>query len=107
MKQIYPRVSMFNLLVIGWVIILHGYLWHLIQSKLNLSHIFADPRIIPAKIQKFYFEPVDLPAFLQHNETNIPKILHQTWKTKDLPPNFLRWRLSWLRNHPHWQHHLW
>ncbi len=32
----------------------------------------------------------------------IPKIIHQTWKTSDLPPLFARCRRSWLRRHPSW-----
>jgi inositol phosphorylceramide mannosyltransferase catalytic subunit len=33
----------------------------------------------------------------------IPKILHQTWKTKDLPVAFERFRQTWLRHHPDWE----
>ena len=81
----------------------------MVQSEFNLSHLFADHKIIPNKMIKFYFEPVTLPAFEPRstNDVHIPKILHQTWKTKSLPPNFLRWRHSWLRHHGGWQHHLW
>ncbi|MGH6982000.1 MAG: glycosyltransferase family 32 protein [Stellaceae bacterium] len=34
---------------------------------------------------------------------DIPKILHQTWRSADLPPRFARWRQSWLDLHPHWE----
>eukprot|EP00835_Amoeboradix_gromovi_P006750 NODE_870_length_3547_cov_0.466357.p1 type:complete len:348 gc:universal NODE_870_length_3547_cov_0.466357:2477-1434(-) len=97
---------MVNLLVVFWIIYLHSYLWFLIQKEFNLSHLFADPSIIPDKMIKFYFEPAELPSF-EIKTDQIPNILHQTWKTQSLPPNFLRWRHSWLRNHPHWQHNLW
>ena len=30
-----------------------------------------------------------------HNKMSIPKIIHQTWKTKDLPENFKKWSDSW------------
>ena len=35
-------------------------------------------------------------------QTTIPLLLHQTWKTRDVPLKFQQWRQSWLRNHPHW-----
>jgi hypothetical protein len=37
----------------------------------------------------------------------IPRIIHQTWKTADVPPRFAAWRESWARLHPGWQHRLW
>ena len=33
----------------------------------------------------------------------IPKILHQTWKTRELPPEFAAFRRTWLRCHPDWE----
>jgi len=35
---------------------------------------------------------------------DIPKILHQTWRSADLPPQFARWRRTWLDLHPDWEH---
>ncbi len=37
----------------------------------------------------------------------IPKIIHQTWKTDDLPDDYSRYRKTVRRNHPDWQHRLW
>jgi inositol phosphorylceramide mannosyltransferase catalytic subunit len=34
----------------------------------------------------------------------IPRILHQTWRTADLPMPYAGWRASWIRNHPAWDH---
>jgi mannosyltransferase OCH1-like enzyme len=34
---------------------------------------------------------------------SIPRILHQTWKTREVPAEFLRFRESWRRRHPHWE----
>lgn len=36
----------------------------------------------------------------------IPKIIHQTWKTTDLPPAFKRWSQSWKDCLPDWEHKL-
>jgi mannosyltransferase OCH1-like enzyme len=34
----------------------------------------------------------------------IPRILHQTWRTAELPPLFRRCRDGWLARHPAWEH---
>ena len=36
----------------------------------------------------------------------IPKILHQTWRTVDLPPPYAEWRAGWIANHPGWTYRL-
>lgn len=37
----------------------------------------------------------------------IPRILHQTWKSADLPPGFRVLRESWRRLHPEWEYRFW
>ena len=37
----------------------------------------------------------------------IPKIIHQTWKNTDLPPDFKQSRESWIKHHPNWTYILW
>lgn len=37
----------------------------------------------------------------------IPRIIHQTWKTDEVPERFLEFRSSWLRHHPGWEYRLW
>lgn len=37
---------------------------------------------------------------------SIPRILHQTWRTKALPFAFARFRASWIARHPEWEHRL-
>ncbi len=39
--------------------------------------------------------------------THIPKILHQSYKTKRLPADFAMWQTSWLQLHPHWCYMFW
>jgi hypothetical protein len=36
--------------------------------------------------------------------SDIPHILHQTWRSTDLPPAFAQWRRRWLDLHPRWEH---
>jgi mannosyltransferase OCH1-like enzyme len=38
---------------------------------------------------------------------NIPRILHQTWKTENIPPLFEKFMTSWKNHHPLWGHILW
>lgn len=37
----------------------------------------------------------------------IPHILHQTWKTTELPPAWQRNADTWQQMHPDWEHRLW
>ncbi|XP_059172624.1 uncharacterized protein LOC131953459 [Physella acuta] len=37
----------------------------------------------------------------------IPKIIHQTWKNEDVPPEFVTWIKSWSDHHPDWEYWLW
>lgn len=37
----------------------------------------------------------------------IPHIIHQTWKTTTLPPQYVAAAESWRRMHPGWTYHLW
>lgn len=37
----------------------------------------------------------------------IPKIIHQTWKSKNLPGRFLRFQKTWRHHHPDWEYRLW
>ena len=37
----------------------------------------------------------------------IPKIIHQTWKTKNIPSNWQSSHDSWKKYHPEWEYKLW
>jgi inositol phosphorylceramide mannosyltransferase catalytic subunit len=37
----------------------------------------------------------------------IPKIIHQTWKTRDIPARFQDASASWQALHPDWEYRLW
>jgi mannosyltransferase OCH1-like enzyme len=39
--------------------------------------------------------------------TDIPRIIHQTWRNQDVPQYLRRFQASWLENHPDWQYRLW
>ena len=41
------------------------------------------------------------------NDRSIPRIIHQTWKSKRLPRDLGRFRKTWLDCHPDWVHWLW
>lgn len=40
-------------------------------------------------------------------QTDIPKILHQTWKEEELPQNLASLSLTWKTFHPDWEFRLW
>ncbi|XP_074660626.1 uncharacterized protein LOC141913081 [Tubulanus polymorphus] len=37
----------------------------------------------------------------------VPKIIHQTWKTENIPISFKKYITSWVRLHPDWEYWLW
>jgi inositol phosphorylceramide mannosyltransferase catalytic subunit len=37
----------------------------------------------------------------------VPLLLHQSWKTDNLPSRFRRWSRTWVRVVPHWEKWLW
>lgn len=45
--------------------------------------------------------------FPDQGPDKIPKILHQTWKNKEIPSKFMKWIKTWLVNHPDWEYMLW
>ena len=37
----------------------------------------------------------------------IPKIIHQTWKTREIPSDYTKWVTSWQQLNPGWEYRLW
>ena len=37
----------------------------------------------------------------------IPRIIHQTWKSRDIPKHLRGYQESWLHKHPDWEYRLW
>jgi mannosyltransferase OCH1-like enzyme len=44
---------------------------------------------------------------IKHTNSGIPKIIHQTWKTKDIPEKWKKSQEEWQRLHPDWLYILW
>ena len=40
-------------------------------------------------------------------EAVVPKVMHQTWKTRDIPTKWAAARQSCIDLHPDWEHKLW
>ena len=38
---------------------------------------------------------------------SIPKLIHQSWSSKELPEHFLKWSDTWRMQHPDWEWVLW
>ena len=47
------------------------------------------------------------PIFYQQVKPKIPRILHQTWITPDIPEAFVKWITTWKTNHPTWDYTFW
>lgn len=60
-------------------------------------------------LASFVHRPATLTAVTAYSHgTNIPKIVHQTWKSQsDLPETFRQWMSSWLQHNVDWQYWLW
>jgi hypothetical protein len=59
-------------------------------------------------------EPDFVPLGIRESETfpsdgidRIPHIIHQTWKTDQIPSKFAKWIRTWIENHPGWTYYLW
>jgi inositol phosphorylceramide mannosyltransferase catalytic subunit len=37
----------------------------------------------------------------------IPRVIHQSWKNKELPAKFKMWQKSWIERNPGWRYKLW
>ena len=44
---------------------------------------------------------------IKHTDSGIPKIIHQTWKTKEVPEKWKKSQEEWQRLHPDWLYILW
>jgi mannosyltransferase OCH1-like enzyme len=44
---------------------------------------------------------------IEYTYSGIPKIIHQTWKTKDIPEHWKKSQKEWQRLHPEWIYILW
>ena len=44
---------------------------------------------------------------MQRPLTQFPKIIHQTWKNREVPEPFAFWSSSWKRLHPDYEYRLW
>ena len=55
--------------------------------------------------------PTTHPTPTTHNttttETRTPKIVHQSWKSRDLPASFKKWRQSCVDLNPDWEFRVW
>jgi hypothetical protein len=43
----------------------------------------------------------------EEKRIEIPKIIHQTWKTSEIPPEWQTYQETWKNHHPGWTYRLW
>lgn len=44
---------------------------------------------------------------LSHQASMIPHIIHQLWKTREVPEDLREFQQSWITHHPDWEYRLW
>jgi len=44
---------------------------------------------------------------IENSLLKIPKIIHQTWKNKNVPMEYYPWMNSWIQNHLDWEYKFW
>ena len=52
-------------------------------------------------------DPSQEPLRNQRSKYQIPRIVHQTYKSTDLPPNFKSWRDECITQNPGWEFKIW
>ena len=82
-----------------------------LMHNLNVSLIFFQvtiPDFDSINLDKYQnlkiAPPEDFPGA---GETRIPKIIHQTWKSTEIPYHYVDWVKSWRVRHPDWSYMFW
>ena len=68
-------------------------------KHLKAIQLTAKPSAVPAATQPL--------ANLYTSAHNVPKIIHQTWKTEQVPSHWQASQDEWIRLHPDWTYCLW
>ncbi|KAI9152416.1 hypothetical protein H9P43_009207 [Blastocladiella emersonii ATCC 22665] len=101
--------ALFLLVAAGWLL-LHA------ATTLDVGTCNGACLYIAAKRPAVTAWPSDFPCTSASNATattsgnataTIPRILHQSWKTRDLPAKFAQWHAAWGEHHPSWDRRVW
>jgi hypothetical protein len=44
---------------------------------------------------------------MEHQSKSIPRLIHQTWKSAEIPREWESFQQTWTERHPHWTYKLW
>ena len=98
------RKKLLKIVLIFFVFLL---LFYIILKYENMNeHSFAKldieipPNFVPVRVT----EREDFPS---SGHLKIPKRIHQTWKSTNIPHQFVRWVKTWSQHHPDWEYWLW
>lgn len=97
----HARYLFLCLITTGGLVFLYR-LWQIICPPLILSRAG-----LPPCQQSTIRYSTARPAAGRPGEIIYPRIIHQSWKTAELPPKFEKWRETWLQQYPDWDHRLW
>lgn len=90
-------VGYFLLFLLHWVIKFEQIRLHGNFQDLDIP---VEPGFVPLGIT----EGEPLPSTGPYR---VPKIIHQTWKSTEIPSKFINWIKTWTANHPDWDYFLW
>jgi hypothetical protein len=79
------------------------------QSTKSTATIKPDAPARIASLPVVYFDD-DMKNFegvMRGNDPKIPRIIHQTWKTHDVPAEFAAYVKTWIKQNPGWQYWFW
>ena len=94
--------GLFIVFLFGYLIGPHAVVDLIIPERSDPDYnINGPPRATKLTASKLLSRP------LSQDYTTIPKILHQSWKTEELPAKFSAWSLSCREKHPDWEWVLW
>lgn len=84
------------------------------ESRSKLAQTQLCPPVAPAPHQEERkgiaraLSPLELMCRpLNLDRSTVPKLFHQSWKTRELPERFQKWSLSCREKHPDWEWVLW
>ena len=80
---------------------------HVYRQPGRPSPPVADRPPLASFVHRPHRRPASVTAEI-HSNCKIPKIVHQTWKSRsDLPETFRTWMSSWLQYNKDWEYWLW
>lgn len=92
--------------IVGGCAVLFILYWVVVFEKIKENGGFREMNI-PVDKDFVPFGVTSMEDFPPDGVYRIPRIIHQTWKTDEIPVRFEKWIKTWTKNHPDWEYWLW